>query len=133
MKSVIQWQQEAESYQPELIQDLLQFLAIPSVLDPTTATIQQPFGIGIDMALAYLVDLATRDGFNVERVADNMVVVVDYGPSDADETVGVLSHVDVVPGNSAAWRMTLPFSPKIVGNKIYARGAHDMKVDLLAS
>ena len=133
IKSIVQWQQEAEAYQPELVQDLLQFLAIPSVLDPVTATLQHPFGAGIEMALAYLVDIATRDGFTVERVADNMVVVVDYGPSDASETVGVLSHVDVVPGNAASWRTTLPFSPKIIGNRIYARGAHDMKVDLLAS
>ena len=132
-KTAREWQEEAKKYQPSLQQDLLQFLAIPSVLDTTTATFQQPFGIGIETALQFLFDLATRDGFTVTRVADNMVVVVDYGPNDADETVGVLSHVDVVPGNASAWRMTLPFSPKIVGNRLYGRGTHDMKADLIAS
>ncbi|MBZ5964756.1 dipeptidase PepV [Leuconostoc gelidum subsp. gelidum] len=132
-KTAREWQEEAKKYQPSLQQDLLQFLAIPSVLDTTTATFQQPFGIGIETALQFLFDLATRDGFIVTRVADNMVVVVDYGPNDAAETVGVLSHVDVVPGNASAWRMTLPFSPKIVGNRLYGRGTHDMKADLIAS
>jgi len=127
-----QWQENAQQYQPALMADLLQFLAIPSVLDPTTANIQRPFGTGIDMALKFISDIAQRDGFKVNRVADNMIVVVDYGPEDASETVGVLSHVDVVPAGDA-WTVTLPFSPKIEGNRLYGRGSHDMKADLLAA
>ena len=133
MLTTNKWQLTAQKYQDKLLVDLLQFLAIPSVLDPQTATFQRPFGIGIDTALQFLVDIATRDGFKVERVADNMVVTVDYGPDDVPETVGVLSHVDVVPGNAAAWRVTMPFSPKIVDDRLYGRGVYDMKADLIAS
>ena len=133
VETVRQWQEDAQKYQPALQRDLLQFLAIPSVLAPETATFQRPFGIGIETALQFLVDIAKRDGFKVTRVADNMVVVVDYGPEDASETLGVLSHVDVVPGNNNAWHVTLPFSPKIVGKRLYGRGSHDMKADLIAS
>lgn len=133
VETVRQWQEDAQKYQPVLQRDLLQFLAIPSVLAPETATFQRPFGIGIETALQFLVDIAKRDGFKVTRVADNMVVVVDYGPEDASETLGVLSHVDVVPGNDNAWHVTLPFSPKIVGKRLYGRGSHDMKADLIAS
>ena len=43
----------------------------------------------------------------------------------------VLSHVDVVPGGDA-WTITLPFSPKVIGNRLYGRGSHDMKADLIA-
>lgn len=113
---------------------MLQFLSIPSVLDKTTANVQQPFGAGIETALQCLVDMGRRDGFKVERVADNMVVVIDYGSDDATETFGVWSHVDVVPGgDGAAWTITLPFSPKIIGNRLYGRGSHDMKADLITS
>ncbi|OQJ80088.1 hypothetical protein BMS81_04025, partial [Leuconostoc pseudomesenteroides] len=42
-----QWQENAQQYQPALMADLLQFLAIPSVLDPTTANIQRPFGTSL--------------------------------------------------------------------------------------
>lgn len=91
-------------------------------MDPETATFQKPFGVGIiDEALQFIADLGNRDGFSVQRVADNMVVVIDYGPENAEETVGVLSHVDVVPGNDAAWHVTLPFSPKIIGDRLYGR------------
>ncbi len=127
-----QWQQKSQLYKSELLTDLLQFLSIPSVLDKTTANVQQPFGAGIEIALQFLVDMGRRDGFKVERVADNMVVVIDYGPEDATETFGVLSHVDVVPGGDA-WTITLPFSPKVIGNRLYGRGSHDMKADLIAS
>lgn len=127
-----QWQQKSQLYKSELLTDLLQFLSIPSVLDKTTANVQQPFGAGIKTALQFLVDMGRRDGFKVERVADNMVVVIDYGPEDATETFGVLSHVDVVPGGDA-WTITLPFSPKVIGNRLYGRGSHDMKADLIAS
>ena len=75
-----QWQQKSQLYKSELLTDLLQFLSIPSVLDKTTANVQQPFGAGIETALQFLVDMGRRDGFKVERVADNMVVVIDYGP-----------------------------------------------------
>ncbi|MGX7052201.1 dipeptidase PepV [Leuconostoc palmae] len=133
VKTADEWQENAQKYQFQLQNDLLQFLAIPSVLDPETATFQKPFGVGIDKALQFIADLGNRDGFSVQRVADNMVVVIDYGPENAEETVGVLSHVDVVPGNDAAWHVTLPFSPKIIGDRLYGRGVHDMKADLMAS
>ncbi|MDR3189801.1 MAG: dipeptidase PepV [Lactobacillaceae bacterium] len=133
METIQTWQHDADNYQPALMQDLLPFLAINSVNDPLTATTLEPFGAGIEEALTFLENLAHRDDFVVKRYAQNMVVVVEYGPQDAEETVAVLAHADVVRGDAERWTITQPFEPKIVGDRLYARGAHDMKADLMAS
>ena len=41
MLTTNKWQLTAQKYQDKLLVDLLQFLAIPSVLDPQTATFQR--------------------------------------------------------------------------------------------
>ncbi len=43
MLTTNKWQLTAQKYQDKLLVDLLQFLAIPSVLDPQTATFQKAF------------------------------------------------------------------------------------------
>ncbi|CAK8054616.1 dipeptidase PepV [Eupransor demetentiae] len=131
-KDADSWLKQAQSYQPELLTNLKKYLAIPSVYDPKTVTEKTPLGKGIDQALTFLEDLARQDGFRVRRCAKGMVSVISFGPEDAKETIGVLVHADVVPAGSG-WTVTGAFEPKEINGRLYGRGAHDMKADVMAS
>jgi succinyl-diaminopimelate desuccinylase len=54
------------------------------------------------------------------------VLVADVGPADADLTVLLHGHLDVVPGHAEQ------FGPRVEGDRLYARGAYDMKGALAA-
>lgn len=54
------------------------------------------------------------------------VLVADVGPADAPLTVLLHGHLDVVPGHAEQ------FKPRLEGEKLYARGAYDMKGALAA-
>ena len=58
-------------------------------------------------------------GFEAKAVLDGMVGVIEVG--DGPETLGILSHVDVVPpGNVEAWE-TPPFEPVLKDDCLYGR------------
>ncbi len=54
------------------------------------------------------------------------VLVADVGPPDAPLTVLLHGHLDVVPGHAEQ------FEPRLDGDKLFARGAYDMKGALAA-
>jgi succinyl-diaminopimelate desuccinylase len=54
------------------------------------------------------------------------VLVADVGPADAPLTVLLHGHLDVVPGHADQ------FSPRLDGDRLYARGSYDMKGALAA-
>jgi succinyl-diaminopimelate desuccinylase len=54
-------------------------------------------------------------------VRDLPVTIADVGPEDAPYTVLLHGHVDVVPGRPEQ------FVPRLVGDRLYGRGAYDMK------
>jgi succinyl-diaminopimelate desuccinylase len=54
-------------------------------------------------------------------VRDLPVTVADVGPEDAPHTVLLHGHLDVVPGRPEQFR------PRLVGDRLYGRGAYDMK------
>src|SRR5262245_21954648 len=54
-------------------------------------------------------------------VRDLPVTVADVGPKDADHTVLLHGHLDVVPGHPEQ------FHPRLDGDRLYGRGAYDMK------
>jgi len=65
---------------------------------------------------------------------DASVQKLEPGRANAVGKIGkgkglVLSgHIDEVPpGDTALWRVTPPFEPRVVGDKLYGRGACDMK------
>ena len=83
-------------------------------------------------ALAYLQDLLTRAGFEVHRA-----VFAEPGTAPVDNLYARIGtsrpnllfagHTDVVPpGNEGAWSHP-PFAGEIAGNRLYGRGAVDMK------
>ncbi|HEX8807419.1 MAG TPA: succinyl-diaminopimelate desuccinylase [Xanthobacteraceae bacterium] len=83
-------------------------------------------------ALAYLQDLLARAGFQVHRA---IFAEPDTAPVDnlyarigtAKPNLVFAGHTDVVPpGNESAWSHP-PFAGEIVGDRLYGRGAVDMK------
>jgi succinyl-diaminopimelate desuccinylase len=54
-------------------------------------------------------------------VRDLPVTMADVGPDDAERTVLLHGHVDVVPGRREQ------FQPRLDGDRLYGRGAYDMK------
>ncbi len=62
-------------------------------------------------------DIATRQ----VAVRDLPVTIAEIGPADAPATLLLHGHLDVVPG--------LPgqFEPRVEGERLYGRGAYDMK------
>jgi succinyl-diaminopimelate desuccinylase len=83
-------------------------------------------------ALAYLQDLLARAGFQVHRAifaepgtapVDNLYARI----GTARPNLVFAGHTDVVPpGNENAWSHP-PFAGEIVGDRLYGRGAVDMK------
>ncbi|WP_257607580.1 dipeptidase PepV [Weissella sagaensis] len=124
------WATQAKQYEQALINDLNQIIRIPSVLDVKTQTPQTPFGIDMIRALSQMEAFASRDGFRYGRV-DNMVTWIEFGPQDAIETVGILTHIDVVPAGDGWLRPA--FNPEILDGLYFGRGAADMKADLMSA
>jgi dipeptidase D len=124
------WFDETKPYESALIADLNQIVKIPSVLDPKTSSDRTPFGVDLVRALAKMEEFAARDGFRYGRV-DNMVTWIEYGPTDAAETIGILTHIDIVPAGDGWLRD--PYKPEILDGLYFGRGAADMKADLMSS
>lgn len=116
-----------ESYKDEMVQNLQEFLKIPSVKD--AALPGMPFGKPINDAVLYLEKFLNDMGFAAKNY-DGYAVAADYG-KESKEVMGVLAHVDVVP---AVGKWTYPpFEARIVDDKIYARGASDDKGPVMCS
>lgn len=120
----------SQKYEEALLKDLAEIMRIPSVLDEKTQTPQTPFGIETVRALSKMEEFARRDGFLFGRF-ENRVTWIEYGPADAEETVGILVHIDVVPAGKG-WN-TPPFQATIIADKLYGRGAADMKSDVMTA
>ena len=70
-------------------------------------------------------------GSEVERTG--LPLVIGRAGRPGGRRVLLVGHVDVVPvGDETAWR-TRPFEPAVVGGRLYARGAVDMKGGLVAA
>jgi succinyl-diaminopimelate desuccinylase len=88
-------------------------------------------------ALAYLQGVLSKAGFKVHRqtFTESGTAPVDNLFARIGDTVPNLvfaGHTDVVPpGNEATWRHA-PFAGEIAGDKLYGRGATDMKGGIAA-
>lgn len=124
----INWTQEVEKRQAELIRDAQDLLKIKSVLDEENATPEAPLGEGVKEALDFLLQLGEKDGFIPKNVG-NLAGHLEFG--QGEEIVGVLCHVDVVPEGDG-WSSD-PYGAEIREGKIYARGAIDDKGPTMAA
>ncbi|MET3505917.1 dipeptidase PepV [Halalkalibacter oceani] len=124
----IDWRLEVEKRKDALLAVTQEFLQINSVYDETTITKKQPFGKGIDQALAYLLDKAESYAFSVKNI-DGYAGKIELG--EGEESVGNLCHIDVVPAGEG-WTSP-PFSAESRDGRIYARGAIDNKGPTIAA
>ncbi len=122
------WYEEAKKRQSELISDLQQLIQIPSVLDESQSATDYPFGPEPYKALKWLLEQGKQEGMIVKDV-HHIAGHIEMG--EGEELLGILGHVDVVPAGKG-WTYP-PFEGRIVGNKLYGRGAIDDKGPTMAA
>lgn len=105
-----------------IISDLSGFVEIPSISSDLDS---------VGKALDYAIALGKRLGFKARSVLNNQVGIIEIG--QGAETIGILSHVDVVePANIDAWH-TDPFKLVVKDGNLYGRGTMDDKGAIIAS
>jgi succinyl-diaminopimelate desuccinylase len=110
-----------ESSQERMVADLCDFVRIPSVSDDS---------VQVGRALDFVLELGRKLGFTAQSVLDGQVGVIEEG--EGSETLGILSHVDVVPpGDLTIWG-TPPFEPTIRNGALFGRGTLDDKGAIIA-
>lgn len=105
----------------QIIADISALVAIQS--DRQAPLPGKPYGEGPAACLEKALEIAAGMGFTVKNY-DNYVGAVDF--SDAEKGLDILAHLDVVPVGDG-WTVTEPFTPKLVGTKLYGRGTNDDK------
>ena len=111
-----------EPYKKEALVVLKEFVTINSVLDKSSATIDMPFGKGVNKALEFIATIGKKIGFNVDR-CDNYVTELSYGEG---KILDIYAHVDVVPVVEKNW-IHEPFKVTIEDDIMYGRGVADDK------
>ena len=117
----------AEKYKDDYLKDLNTLVSIESVRDKEHAEEGAPFGPKVRNALEAFLEMARRDGFEVQNV-DGYAGVVTYG--DGEESVGVLGHLDVVPLGDGWTKNPLQVTEE--DGYVFGRGVLDDKGPLLA-
>lgn len=115
-----------EKYEKQMLGDLLELMRFESV--KAEGKPGMPYGEECFRALEFMLNRAKSMGFEVKNLEGHMGVVY-YG--DGEETLAILSHLDVVPAGEG-WE-TNPFEPVVKDGKIIGRGAVDDKGGAISS
>ncbi len=122
------WQSYLEDHQEEMDQDLVHLLSIPSVSTlPHHAT-------DVQRAAQWVATRLERAGVEHVQVLEtggHPVVYGDWLYADGELTVLIYGHYDVQPAEPFELWTSDPFTPRVEGDLIFARGASDMKGNLL--
>jgi dipeptidase PepV len=124
----LDWQKEIAAYKPEMLADLKALVAIDSSRDLAQKTAAAPLGPGPKTAIEKMIALGQRDGFQTKNI-ENVAGRIEYGAGP--ETLGIFSHVDVVPAGDG-WE-TEPFVLTEKDGNLYGRGTSDDKGPLIAA
>ena len=111
-----------DSYKNEMLSKLSEFIAIPSESDNPEE---------LSKAIDFILKLSDSLGLSAQTYCENQVVVIEIG--DGDETLGILSHLDVVPAGDLELWDTPPYEAIIKDGKIFGRGTLDDKGMIIAS
>ncbi len=117
-----------DAHQAELLNDIADFCAIPSVKGE--AEPGMPFGKGPYESLRFGADLCARYGFAVKNY-DNYVAAADLDQR-LPRSLDILAHTDVVPAGEG-WTVTEPFKVIEKDGRLYGRGTSDDKGPLVCS
>ncbi|WP_084246584.1 dipeptidase PepV [Planomicrobium okeanokoites] len=121
------WQLEAEKRQENMLKELQELIAIPSILSDDVAP-DAPFGKEVKRALDWFMEKGREKGYEVKNV-DNIAGHLEIG--SGEELLGILGHVDVVP-TGEGWTKD-PFGGVIEDGKLFGRGAIDDKGPTIAA
>ena len=111
-----------DSCKEEMLRNLEQLIAIPSV----SSNIPK-----VKEALSFCLALGDRMGMRAYSAVEEQVGIIEM--AEGDETLGILTHVDVVPvGDLGDWN-TPPFQMTIKEGRAYGRGTVDDKGMVIAS
>lgn len=106
----------------EMVSSLIELLKIPSV----TGCKEE-----VDKSMDFTLNLARSLGLKTKELFDKKVGIIEYGTGN--ETLGILTHLDVVPAGEVDKWMSDPFNPIIKDGKIYARGTQDDKGPVISA
>jgi acetylornithine deacetylase len=128
--------------EPALQRSLLDLLAVPSItgsaaeseLLQALAVRADRLGLEVDLWQPDLGELQADPDFPGVEAERSEIWGLVAGTEQCDgPTVILQGHVDVVPpGDPAAWRGD-PFTPRLEGDLVHARGACDMKAGVAAN
>ena len=110
-----------KEYLNENLEDLIGILKIKSIYDESSVSLDMPYGKGVNDALLFMKNLASKDGFEVIDY-DNKAISFEYGKGK--QRIDIASHLDVVYAKDE------DFDIRIEDNKLYGRGTSDMKVPM---
>ena len=82
-----------ENYFHEMVEDLQNLIRIPTLYDEASRSAAMPYGKNLDAGLAYMKQLAVRDGFEVREYDGHALAIIG---NNNTERVDVVSHLDVV-------------------------------------
>lgn len=122
--------QYAHQNREKFLSNLKTLVAIPSI---STNPANQP---DMQVAAQWLADQLTAIGVEnaqVMQTAGHPVVYGDWLHAEGAPTVLIYGHYDVQPVEPLELWQSEPFSPEPRGENLYARGASDMKGQIIAS
>ncbi|MFL2105243.1 M20 family metallopeptidase [Desemzia sp. FAM 23991] len=119
-----------ENHQQESIEALKELLSIASV-NEGDGTGNPPFGQGIQEALEKALEICEDLGLKTFIDPQGNYGYAEYG--SGEEMIGILCHLDVVPGGNLAKWTNPPFEPEIRDDVIYGRGTQDDKGPTIAA
>jgi len=125
---MINFKEYFEKNRENIIKDIIDFIAIPSVLEENPECKEAPFGVSNVKALEFVLNLGKKMGFEVLN-CDNVCGHIEYG--EGDEVFGILCHSDVVPA-IGDWDED-PFYGYVKDGKIFGRGSIDDKGPCIVS
>ena len=124
------WEDVLTNSEDQAVTELLEFLRIPGVsTDPARAA-------DVRAAAGWVQDRLTRAGFPDVRLIEtprHPVVIARWEVEPALPTVLIYGHYDVQPEDPVDLWDTAPFEPTIRDGRVFARGAADMKGNLLTA
>lgn len=137
--------QEIEAMWPQAVEDLVSLVRIPSVTGQENdaqawmAKAMRDTGLEVDQWATPLSDLIDHPGYmNIadRETAGRLNLTGRWPKADGAAMYGrsliLNGHVDVVAAGSPSRWTQDPWAGTIVGNKLYGRGACDMKAGLLS-